>query len=272
MLTFWKGLAPGSVWCSAMLFCYLGGCLGSSTPPGDTITIEAPANDTVAWQAAPTLDACCPSPQCASAGVATGSGNAGANGLVTIGTFSNMEDDTSYTIVSIGGPTPCSGFSNVIACEANFTLVCNAEPANSAAGHIQVTGSEEMYCRSHDSSLNDQPGACPAGSDSDTVCDTGGVSLTINGQTVSVSLSCASTPLSVASALAIALDENATLGTQFVAAANGPIAYVHALNAGSQYNYSWTSSSGCSATIMSIFGQCSFTAGLSPAGALSGGS
>lgn len=249
----------------------VGGCTNTGQS-GETITVEAPPNDSVTWAAAPTLTACCPAPQCAVGGLANiPAGPVGANGLVTEGPFSGFEDDTPYSIVSTtSSPTPCIGVSNVVACGTVITLTCNAMPTNGAAGQITVSGSEEEYCRSHDSSLNGRPGPCPAGAGT-TVCDVGAVSLTVDGHTVSAALSCASTARSVAFELALALDQDATLGTQFKAASAGPVAYVRAVNGGSQYNYSWTSSNSCSSTILSIFGKCSFSAGLSPAGALAGG-
>jgi len=270
MLTFWKGSVPGPVLCTAMLFAYLSGCFGPQTPPGDTITIEAPPNDTVTWQAEPTNTACCPAPQCASGGLANvPSSPIGPNGLVTVGTFTHQEDDTAYTITStLNSPTPCLGISNTVACATNFTLSCTAQPSNAATGQVTVSGSEEVICFSHQGISE---GACPSGFPGTTICDTGTVSVTINGQMVSTQLTCSSTAVSVAFQLAQAIDQNATLGSQFISAPNGPLTYVHALNSGTQYNYPWTSSASCSNRAAQYYGQCSFSAGLSPAASLSGG-
>ena len=90
----------------------------------------------------------------------------------------------------------------------------------------------------------------------------------MNGQTVSTSLTCASTAFSVAFQLAQAIEQNSTLGSQLMSAANGPLIYVNAVNTGTQYNYPWTSSASCSSVILGFYGQCSFSAGISPAASL----
>jgi hypothetical protein len=96
---------------TAITLTIFAGCsVGPQTPPGDTITVEGPANDTVQWQAVPTVGACCnPTqyPLCKTVDVAVvPSAPVNADGLVTAGTFPQFEDDTNYTVVSTAGPTP----------------------------------------------------------------------------------------------------------------------------------------------------------------------
>jgi|SRR5579872_4954368 len=239
----------------------ISGC-GSQTPPGDTITIQAPPNDAVTWAAVPTNTACCPTPQCASGGLANvASGPVGPDGLVTVGTFTHQEDDTAYTITStLNSPTPCLGVSNVIACATVFTLACNPQPTNAAAGQMTVSGQGDAVC--YHSRTDIQSGPC-SGSDGKTIYNSGTVSVTFDGQTVNARYGQTSTPVGLASQLAMALDQNSVLGSQFISAANGPVGLVHALNVGTQYDYSWTSS--CSYNTI-YFHWCSFTVGLSPAG------
>lgn len=265
---------------SSIVLFFLAGCnfLGPQTPQGATIEVQGPPNDTVQFngvQNGPNVLSSCACTNCGTIGTVLIPSAAGSNGLAVSAPVAHVADGASYNLASLAGPTPCMGGPQaVVACpppNSPIVLNCNALPANGAAGQMTISGAEEEYCSSRDPSLNLQPGPCPAGSNSDTICDVGTVSITVNGHTVSATLDCNSNPRTVAFQLATALDQDSTLGPQFVSASQGPVSYVRALNSGSQYNYPWTSSSSCSSRILFVFGQCSFSAGLSPASSLSGG-
>lgn len=258
-----KRAGPYAIMCACYVL--LAGC-GSQTPPGDTITVEAPPNDTVTFEALPTAASCCPTPPCNNIGhTPVPSGPVDSAGLVQVGPFQHMEDGTNWEIASdIGAPTACYGYTTSLGgqCGATFTLTCSSQNPNAAQGAITVNGTEQLA----------QEQKCThwlAGGDCEnwynwTQYDSGTISLTFDGQTVTVSYSQNSTAAVLAAELAIAIDQNATLSSQFTSAAIGPVSYVHALNAGS--NYPWTSS--CTYN-SKYFDSCSFTTGLSPAGSLS---
>lgn len=261
---------------TALTVLVFAGC-SPSPPKGATIVISGPANDTVQWTALqsgnPAQCSCLAgnfTGACANGGVVTLP--AGTNGQAQSPPISPVVDDSAVVAFSNAGPTSCMGPPiNIPECPnptSPFTVPCNALNPSGAAGQVTVSGSEEIICFSHQGISQ---GACPSGFPGTTICDTGTVSVTINGQTVSTQLSCTSTRSSVAFQLAQAIDQNATLGSQFISAPNGPISSVHALNSGTQYNYPWTSSASCSNRAAQWYGQCSFSAGLSPATSLAGG-
>ncbi len=253
----------------ALTFVLLGGC-SAQPPKGATMVIQGPANDTVSWTAIqnPLSPSCsCPSNICQGGGTVTLP--VGTNGQAQSPLISPVVDDSVVETVG-SNPTPCMGAGFIPECPNPTTpepVTCNALNLSAAGGQVTVSGSEEKYCHGNTrSSLT--AGACPTGSTGTTACDTGTVSLTMNGQTVSTSLTCASTGFSVAFQLAQAIGKNATLASDLISAANGPLIYVNAVNTGTQYNYPWTSSNSCSSVILSLYGQCSFSAGLSPAASL----
>lgn len=243
------------------------GC-GSGKPPGDTITVRAPANDTISAAAEPTTGACCPYNTCKNtiAQVAP-SGPVGSDGLVDVGTFEHYVDDANYTITSIvGAPTTCLGATNFSPpqCEMTFTLRCEPVPQDAAQGTATVSGREGVECWY--STTDIQPGPCPGppGSGGKQFYNSGTVSITFDGQTASADYGEGSTAAGLATELALSLDHNSTLAGQFISAANGDITLVHALYAGTEYDYPWTSS----CTHSFFFKSCSFAVGLSPTGSL----
>ncbi len=252
----------------------LWGC--GQSPPGDTITVYAPPNDTVSWAAAPTLEACCPYGTCKNTDAAVvPSGPVGSDGLVDLGAFQHFVDYTNYTIASVTvgntpSPTTCMGYTNLtVGCAQVFSLRCEPVPSDAAQGTVTVSGQEDVECWY--SSTDIQPGPCPGppGSGGKQVYNSGTVSVTFDGQTVSAGYnenSTATGAAGLATELALGIDENPTLSSQFSSAANGDISLVHGVNTGTQYDYSWTSS--CTYNRV-YFKSCSFTAGLSPAGSLS---
>ena len=180
-------------------------------------------------------------------------------------------DDSAIQTISTTGPTPCMGVPvNIPECPnptSPFTVPCNPTNTAAAQGQIKVSGRDLKVCVSKEGTTG---GACPSGFPGSTVCDTGTVSVTFDGQTASAAYGCNSTPFTLGFQLAQSIVQNGTLGNQFVSAANGPLAYVNAINTGTQYDYSWTSSTSCSQTsrVYQFYGQCSFSAGLSPAASL----
>lgn len=234
-------------------------------PPRDTLTVQAPANDTVSWAAGPTYSACCSS--CKKIGVSVAHDGPPGSMQTVLPATSGWEDDTNWSVVSTtDSPTQCFGLTNVQpGCEQNLTLTCNSVSPGAAQGNVNVTGREEAICYSHEGI---REGACPSGFPGATICDGGTVSVTINGQTASAQLSCASTRVSVAFQLAQAIDRNATLGSVLISANNGSIAYVSALNTGTQYDYQWTTNVSCANRAAEWYGHCSFAATLSPAASL----
>lgn len=245
---------------AAVFFLYLlsGGC---QHPAGEIITVEAPANDTVTYQAAPGNASCFTGFDARVINMPSGPLN--SDGLVTEGPFTGNTDDTPYTIAStLNAPTACFGSSPVVACGAVITLKCNPVPSGAAQGTVTVSGEDDVIC--FHSTTDIQSGPC-TNNNGKTIYNTGTVPVTFNGQTVSARYGQTSTSVGLATQLALALDANSVLSGEFISAANGPVAIIHALNTGTQYDYSWTSS----CTYQRVyFHACSFTAGLSPAGSL----
>lgn len=231
-------------------------------PAGEIITVEGPANDTVVVQAAPTNTACFVGNSAAVINLP--SGPVQSNGFVTVGPFNGFTDDTAYTIASsANSPTPCIGVSNVVACGAVITLSCNAMALGGAQGTFTVSGQDDAVC--YVSTTNIQSGPCAPGQPGKTIYNTGTVSVTFNGQTISATYSQTSTPLALATKMALALNQNSVLSSEFAAGADGSVGIVRALNSGSQYDYPWTSS--CTYNTH-YFSWCSFTVGLSPSSSL----
>ena len=98
-----------------------------------------------------------------------------------------------------------------------------------------------------------------------TVYNTGSVSLTINGQTVTVPVNVGASPLGVAFALANAIAQNATLHSQCLAVSVGSKLYLKTVNSGTQYQYPWSTS--CTYNSQ-YFSSCGISATLAPSGSL----
>lgn len=231
-------------------------------PAGELITIQAPGSDTVAYQAAPTNAACYFGNNAGLVNMPPG------NGLTEVGPISGNTDDTNYTVASTtDSPTPCYGVStNTPSCGAVITLTCNPTPTNAAQGTFTVSGGpDDAVCYYSRTDIQDGPCPGPPGSGGKTIYNSGTVSVTFDGQTISATYGQTSTALGLATQMAVALYQNSVLSSQFVSAANGSVGIVHALNSGTQYDYAWTSS--CSYNTL-YFHWCSFTVGLSPAGSL----
>ncbi len=267
MMKTFKWHYPALLTVLGSIFVLLVGC-SPQPPKGATMVIQGPSNDTVSWTAIqnPLSPSCsCPSNICQSGG--TVPLPVGTNGQAQSPAISPVVDDS--TVETLGSsPTPCMGGGFIPQCPNPTTpepVTCNAMNLSAAGGQVTVTGHEEVICFSHQGISE---GACPSGFPGTTICDTGTVSVTMNGQTVSTQLSCTSTAFSVAFQLAQAIKQNSALGSQLMSAANGPLIYVNAVNTGTQYNYPWTSSASCSNRAAQYYGQCSFSAGLSPAASL----
>lgn len=126
-------------------------------------------------------------------------------------------------------------------------------------------GSDDAICYHSRTDIQSGPCTGPPGSGGKTIYNAGTVSVTFEGQTISARYGQTSSALGLSTQMALALYENSVLSSQFVSAANGSVGIVHALNTGTQYDYSWTSS--CSYDTL-YFNSCSFTVGLSPTGSL----
>lgn len=236
------------------------GC-GGQQSAGEIITIQAPGSDTVAYQAVLGNTPCYQGNDGGIVNMPPGPG------LTEVGPISGNTDDTPYTIASTtDSPTACYGQSNVVQCGAVITLTCNPVPSNAAQGTFTVSGGQDdAVCYYSRTDIQSGPCPGPPGSGGKTIYNSGTVSVTFDGQTISARYGQTSTALGLAGQMALALYQNSVLSSQFVSAANGSVGIVHALNSGTQYDYAWTSS--CSYNTL-YFHWCSFTVGLSPAGSL----
>lgn len=248
----------------ALTFLSLSGCAHQS-PSGATMVIQGPANDTVSWTAIqnPLSPSCsCPSNLCKSGGTVTLP--VGANGQAQSPPISPVVDDSVVEILG-SSPTPCMGGGFIPECPNPTTpepVTCNAMNLSAAGGNVTVAGRERSVCRDRFGHLTSPPCNDP---DSTEIFNAGTVSVTFDGQTVSAPYNQGSTAFNVAFQLSQAIEQNSTLGSQLMSAANGPLIYVNAINSGTQYDYPWTSS--CT-YLTRYFSQCSFSAGLSPAASL----
>ena len=272
-----KSLSPGSVLCTAALYCFFGGCLGPQTPSGASIVIQGPANDTVQWSATqvPNPQACsCTAGNftgaCIDGGIQPlGSGPLQSDGLVNGPEINKVVDDSVIQTFSNAGPTPCmSGPQSIPACPPNpggQPIIVSCTPTNTAAaqGRATITGAEDST--SYQKCTRWLAGGDCANWETIDVDNSGVVSLTLNGQTVSVTYGSGSTPFSLGVALAIAMNQNSTLASQLMSAPNGPVVYVNAINTGTQYDYPWTTS--CTYN-SKYFSDCSFSIVLSPSASL----
>lgn len=249
----------------------LSGC-SAQPPKGATIQIQGPANDTVQWTALQSFNP--PSCSCLPGSFTGACADGGVTSLPSP-PISQVVDDSVVQAFSNAGPTPCMAAPTSIPECPNptspFTVACNPTNTAAAQGNVRITGTELKICDNSRDGGGITGGACgstyPFGR---TFCDSGGVSLTFDGQTVKATYGCSSTASKLGFQLAQAIVQNATLGSLFVSAANGPVAYVNAINTGTQYDYPWTSSATCSTTgpVYQFYGYCSFSVGLSPAASL----
>lgn len=249
-------------------------CGGAQTPPGATIIIHGPANDQVDFTAmqVPSVPSCTclakekPGGSCTTFGSPTlPSGPLDPDGFVDTPPIPKVADDSQLTGFSNAGPTPCMiPSTSILACPtAAITVTCSATNTAAAQGHATVAGAEDTT--TYQKCTRWLAGGDCANWETIDVDNSGVVSLTLNGQTVSVTYGSGSTPFSLGVALAIAMNQNSTLASQLMSAPNGPVVYVNAINTGTQYDYPWTTS--CTYN-SKYFSACSFSIALSPSASL----
>jgi RHS repeat-associated protein len=170
-------------------------------------------------------------------------GTAASGGLTINGTLQTR---------SATSGTPSTGSVTISGNEHSKQV--QTQPGTSGSGSFTITGSERSTIKV----------ICTRTCTSQTIYDTGTVSVTVNGFTASVNYFSASTTSNLASALAGALNGNGGVS----ASASGSTVTMTALAVGASTNYSWSSTS--ATTIPSSFSGTSFP--VSPSsGTLSGG-
>lgn len=258
----------------ALIVFALGGCSSAQPPQGAQIIIQGPANDTVQWtatQIAPAPGCSCPPGTCLTGGFTPiPSGPFQANGLVDSPNIGQVVDDSVVQGLSTAGPAPCmisiSPPTSIPQCPSPvspFLVVCTPTNGAAAKGQATVTGAEDSM--DYQKCTKWFAGGDCQNWETITVYNHGVVSLTLNGQTVSLSYDEGSTAFSLGFALARAIQQNSTLASQLISAPNGPLVYVNAINTGTQYDYPWTTSCTYDRT---HFGACSFRISLSPSASL----
>lgn len=226
----------------ALLAAGLCGCAGSNCS-GSTaqMTIAGPPNDTGQWTS--TLIGTL----CGNCGTTGGPFRLDSSGRQVIGGVEVAQTGSYYSAVGADGCMGTTSWGNA-GCPVELPLLNCATPAvGGARGDATVGGVEgETYVSGH------------------PIWNSGTVSITMDGQTVSASYNRYSTPESVALELAAAIAANSTLSGEFTTAALGSDTKLAALNGGTQYDYPWQTS--CTHNV--VFSSCSFYVTLQPSGSL----
>lgn len=238
-------------------FCSLVAAGCQSQSGGQALNISGPANDTLLWTAAvlppgigPLNNPCCPT--CKNVGTVQ-INSAGSPVEVT-----GVEDDAAYTVVdTTPSVAACMGFNQQQECGSNtvpLQLQCSLLPVGAPAGTIDVSGFVGSM------QIQIPPKSPPHFM---TVWNTGSVSLTMDGQTITVPVNVGMTAAQVVQGLTVAFDRNSTLFSNLIAGNEGTRLVIRARNAGSQYNYSWQTS--CTYNTQ-YFSSCAMTVVLAPTG------
>lgn len=224
-------------------------------PSGGTINVSGQPFDLVILQLdASPAGACCPEPGCLVAAPvpldSTGSGS-----------HSGLVDGDGYDAAWLGTGlnSGCVG-STLLSCSGTSSLSCQA-PVGDVTPYatLKITGPGPV--------CHQPPPPAPVGGapqvGGGTLCNTGQVSVTINGSTVSTSYGQGSTVSTVAAGLASAINANPQFAGIVVAGASSNVVTVGgpAVPPENAIYYSWNSS--CTYD-SDNFNVCGFHAGLSP--------
>lgn len=234
------------------LFGFVVGCAGANCHQSIALVSGIALDTVLAQAAAPTPNPSCP---CSGCGIA---GGCLALDIIALDESGGGESDplfgsTPYTFQS---GLPGGGATVTSPCGGNFSVVLDPPSNPDPQGQATINGAEDST--SYQKCMRSFEGDCVEWA-TITTYNNGVVSLTLNGQTVSATYGESSTPSTIANALAVAISNNSTLSSMFVATASGGVVGISAKQPGVEYP--WSTSCSYDQT---RFSHCSFSASLSP--------